>query len=67
MPLEVSQDQGESGISVKTTAAEGEKLEVDQAAKARSNQDLAKTDGLVELENQAPDLISDLNGGNKKA
>lgn len=33
MPLEVSQDQGESGISVKTTAAEGEKLEVDQAAK----------------------------------
>lgn len=33
MPLEVSQDQGESGISVKTTAAEGEKLPIDETAK----------------------------------
>lgn len=33
MPLEVSQDQGESGISVKTTASEGEKLPIDEAAK----------------------------------
>lgn len=33
MPLEVSQEPGEPGITVKTTASEGEKLPTDEAAK----------------------------------
>ncbi|KAJ9113234.1 hypothetical protein QFC22_006073 [Naganishia vaughanmartiniae] len=66
MPLEVSQEPGEPGITLKTTASEGEKLPVDEAAKAESKKNLADVQSKVEIENQAPDLISDLHGANKK-